>query len=282
MAYPIDPSQGFLRTPARYPHDAFGVDTGGRVRPHSGIDSTPTIRDCPARSVLGGTVVRADWTRFAGNYVVEAAPDGWLWLTLHLASRHVRPGAVTTPGQQIGVVGNTGGGGALKDKPVLGIHSHVSRCKDMAAVNRIINGLVRTRYKGETSAQWAIAHGLSDPYPHIIDSLKAKGEAQEDEMNDADRAWLQKALNDTEARIRNDMKANVTDQVAKALTAAEGARDALIKPVDGFAPIDVIRTHSVATLKAVREQAAKQGITLDEQALANSVLDQLGKRITNG
>lgn len=187
MAYPIDPKQGFMRTPDRYPHDAFGVDTGGRVRPHSGFDSTPRVPNAEARSVLGGTVVKADWTKYAGNYVVEAAPDGWLWLTLHLASRSVRAGAVTEPGSVIGVVGNTGGGGALGSKATIGIHSHVSRCRDMAAVNRIVNGLVRPRYKGETNAEWAEAHGLSDPYPHIIESLKAR-DALEDFMAPIDEA----------------------------------------------------------------------------------------------
>jgi hypothetical protein len=175
MAYPIHPSEGFLRTPERFPHDAFGVDTGGRERPHSGFDATPTVANCPARSVLGGRVVQTGYTIYAGHYVVEAAPDGWLWLSLHLARLFVAQGHVTRPDTIIGVVGNTGGGGGspLKGNAKMGRHIHVSRCRDMDAVNRIIHGKLRARYKGETSAQWAAAHGLSDPYPHILASVKS-------------------------------------------------------------------------------------------------------------
>lgn len=179
MAYPIDPKHGYLRTPARYPHDAFGVDTGGRARPHSGFDATPTIPSAPAQSVLGGRVIKTGYTIYAGYYVVEDAPDGWLWLSLHLAALAVNTGDVIGPGHMIGVVGRTGGGGGspLTGNTKMGIHIHVSRCQDMAAVNRIINGYVRARYKGETSAQWAKAHGLSDPYPHIIASGSDKASA---------------------------------------------------------------------------------------------------------
>lgn len=172
MAYPIDPKQGFLRTPARYPHDAFGVDTGGRARPHSGFDATPTVANATACSVLGGKVIRTGYTIYAGHYVVEVAPDGWLWLSMHLAKYTVSVGDELGPGDAIGIVGRTGGGGGspLTGNTKMGIHIHVSRCRDIAAVNRIVNGYVRARYKGETSAQWALAHGLSDPYPHIIAS----------------------------------------------------------------------------------------------------------------
>lgn len=204
MAYPIDPKNGFLRAPNPYKHDAFGhdgaVDGCARVRPHSGIDSTPRVPNCPARSVLGGRVVETGWTIYAGNYVVVAAPDGWLWLDIHMAKRTVTSGAVVAEGGQIGIVGNTGGGGSgpLAGKQgKLAIHQHTSRCRDMAAVGRIINGLVRSRRKGETSAQWATAHGLSDPYPHIIASVEdGKSNApatgtpiEEDDMySDTDRA----------------------------------------------------------------------------------------------
>lgn len=177
MAYPIAPKQGYLRVPSVYRHDAFahdGSDGCARVRPHSGIDSTPTVANAQALSVLGGKVVKADYTIYAGNYVVVQAPDGWLWLDIHLASRLVRAGDVVREGGVIGIVGNTGGGGALGTKARIGIHLHTSRCKDMTAVNRIVNGLVRARYKGESPEAWALNHGLSDPYPHIIRSLSDK------------------------------------------------------------------------------------------------------------
>lgn len=181
MAYPIAPAQGFIRTPDRYRHDAFGhdgmVDGCTRIRPHSGLDTTPIVANARALSVLGGKVVRADWTIYAGNYVAVEATDGWIWLSLHLASRLVRPGDRVEEGDVIGIVGNTGGGGSgpLAGKTGnLGIHVHTCRCRDMAAVNRIVNGLVRARYKGETPDQWAAAHGLSDPYPHIISSLSGR------------------------------------------------------------------------------------------------------------
>lgn len=321
MAYPITPKQGYLRTPARFPHDAFAVDTGGRVRPHSGIDSTPTVANAQARSVLGGTVVRADWTKYAGNFVVEAAPDGWLWITLHLANRLVRPTddtRFTQPDSVIGIVGNTGGGGALGSKATIGIHSHVSRCRDMAAVNRIINGLVRGRYKGETNEEWAAAHGLSDPYPHIIASVSGKantpadpatpidtGEltvAQIDELKaliEAKDAGLHKRINDLftpagEGKFSFDaanlgevrsIKGIVTD-IARRLYATGGDGEIL-----GFDWLPVIAQRVAAIQLANSEEIAKAvaskiniaGLTEAQvKQIAEAVADENLERMTKG
>ncbi len=196
MAYPMLLTEGYLRTPyatpesknKAYVHDGFGADTGGRVRPHSGFDSSPTVKNATACSVLAGTVTRTGVSKYAGNYVEILSSDGKLWLYIHLAAIAVPVGANVYPGQGIGIIGNTGGGGALGKPGPLAVHLHTSRCDNRAAADRILNGLVRERYKNESTAQWAAAHGLSDPWPVIRESVQAKPEVpvvdeeEEDEM----------------------------------------------------------------------------------------------------
>lgn len=260
MAYPIHPSEGYLRTPARYPHDAFGVDTGGRVRPHSGFDATPTVTNCPARSVLGGTVVQTGYTIYAGHYVVENAPDGWLWLSLHMSAVHVSKGQKTSPDSIIGVVGNTGGGGGspLKGNAAMGKHIHVSRCRDMAAVNRIINGRVRARLKNETSAQWAEAHGLSDPYPHILNSVKTDGKTdaskEEDDMTEDESKTLDAVKSDT---------ANIQTAVGNIASRMWTANRDLV----------LLRAKVEGLDKAIAEQSSDA----DPDVIASAVVEALGK-----
>jgi hypothetical protein len=204
-ATPLLPAQGFERTAVAtklslgkaYPHDAFGVDSGGRVRPHSGHDSTPTVTRATARTVLQGQVSRTGFSVYAGNFVEVDAEDGWLWLTLHLASIAVAADAPVDEGQGIGIAGNTGGGGAL-GKASMFVHVHTSRCVNRAAADRILNGLVRGRIKGETSAEWAHAMGLSDPWPIIRDGYTTAAptpvspQQEEDPMRvyaNAKRGW---------------------------------------------------------------------------------------------
>lgn len=179
-ATPLLQSQGFERTPTAtklsrgqaYVHDAFAADTGGRVRPHSGHDSTPTVPNATARSVLAGEVERTGFSIYAGNYVEVRAEDGWIWQTIHLRTIATAPRLLVFEGQGLGIAGNTGGGGALGSASKLGVHVHTSRCRDRAAADRILNGLVRARFKGETPDEWAYAMGLSDPWPIIRDGLK--------------------------------------------------------------------------------------------------------------
>jgi len=188
MALPIDPKQGFLRSPVPYVHDQFGhdgaVDGCTRVRPHSGIDATPRVANASALAVRGGAVVETGWTIYAGNYVVIQASDGLLWLYIHLARASVRADDVLEAGDELGIIGNTGGGGSgpLAGKTGnLAIHLHVSLCLTMLAVGAIINGLVRSRRKGETAEQWAQAHGLIDPWPFIVDDSKTAANAEEED-----------------------------------------------------------------------------------------------------
>lgn len=172
MAYPIAPAQGFPRVPEKYPHDAFGVDTGGRARPHSGFDLTPTVKNASAVPAVSGRVTRTGLSQYAGNYVEVVDSSNRRWLYIHLASISVRPGDSVVEGRTVlGIVGNTGGNGALGNSK-MGVHLHVSLAQDATAANRILNGLVRARYKNETNAQWATAHGLIDPWPVIRDGDK--------------------------------------------------------------------------------------------------------------
>ena len=264
MAYPMDPSEGFLRTPTKYPHDAFGhdgaVDGCSRIRPHTGNDSTPRVKDATARTVLGGRVGRADYTIYAGNYVVVEAPDGWLWLDLHLQRRLVRPGHILAEGDAIGVVGNTGGGGSgpLAGVGKLGTHLHTSRCKDYAAVDRIVNGLVRRRGKGESAERWAAAMGLSDPYPHILKSLETS-KASGTSADAPNREGFLMALTDK--------------QQARMYAQVEAIRAAQIVPGAGY-------TYDQAIFNLVQGLYGRgDGAGIDVDALAAQLRVGLGNEI---
>lgn len=171
MAYPIAPSEGFVRTPAKYPHDAFGADTGGRVRPHTGLDTTPTVANARNLAVLSGVVTRVGFSPYTGNYVEIRDSKNRYWLTFHQRQNLVSVGAIVAEGAVIGYTGNTGGGGALGALKI-GVHNHTSLCVNQAAATRLITGQVRARYKGETTEQWANDRGLLDPWPIIRDGDK--------------------------------------------------------------------------------------------------------------
>jgi hypothetical protein len=255
------------------------VDVGGlkSSADHEGVDARAAV-GTPVYPTIGGTVVQTitGWTSEAsvgvsrgrriftpgmtGNTVVIRGDDGRDHVHAHNQSVSTIVGRRVETSTQIARSGRSGGNR-------MAAHIHYGIWLEYAPSRwRSIDPTPLLPWDGDVFGEL---------------TSKANNPLEEDTMNDDDRKWMQKALNDTEGRIRADMKANVADQVAKALAAAEGARDALTKPIDGFAPIDVIRTHAVATLKAVREQAASQGIDLDEQALADSVLDALGEAIVN-
>lgn len=176
MAYPIDPSEGFVRTPSKYPHDAFGADTGGRVRPHTGLDTTPTVANARNRAVVSGVVTRTGYSQYVGNYVEIRDAKGRYWLTFHQRQNLVKPDAIVAENAVIGYTGNTGGSGALGSAKI-GVHNHTSLCATQAAATRLITGQVRARYKNETTAQWAADRGLLDPWPIIRDGEKADAPA---------------------------------------------------------------------------------------------------------
>ncbi|MBH5337384.1 M23 family metallopeptidase [Streptomyces pactum] len=85
-------------------HATSGLWSSGS---HTGIDfhaSTGT----PVRSVGTGTVVEAGWGGAYGNNIVIKMNDGTYTQYGHLDSISVAVGQTVTPGQQIGLAGNTG------------------------------------------------------------------------------------------------------------------------------------------------------------------------------
>lgn len=174
MALPIDPSEGYMRVLPYYKHDVFahdGSDGCTRVRPHSGVDATPTVPNARNRAVLSGTVTRTGFSIYTGNYVEIRDAKGRYWLTFHQRQNLVKAGDIVSAGAVIGYTGNTGGTGALGSAKI-GVHNHTSLCATQAASTGLIAGLVRARYKNETPEAWAKAHGLLDPWPVIQESLK--------------------------------------------------------------------------------------------------------------
>lgn len=256
--YPVERDKTFM-----FPDAMFKT----RARPtHGGVDFTPVKlgENVPVYAVEAGVIEISSFSAGkAGHNIMIRTASGRRWWYGHLHRRDVSVNNRVREGQRIGLMGTTGNSS--------GVHLHLE-------------------------LHWPRMNVEVDPWPFLVNAPDINSKTikpapsrekalidypkeGEDKMNYEDRVWLQGALNDTEKRIRDDLRVNVAEQVAKALSAAEGARDALVKPVDGFAPIDVIRTHVVAILKAVREQAAKQGVALDEKKLTDGVLDTLAQTI---
>ncbi|MFB7868125.1 transglycosylase family protein [Streptomyces sp. NPDC056069] len=74
---------------------------------HTGADfAVPT--GTPVKAVTSGTIVSAGWSGAYGNAVIIRHDDGMYSLYAHLSSTNAVPGQRTTPGQRIGLSGNTG------------------------------------------------------------------------------------------------------------------------------------------------------------------------------
>jgi murein DD-endopeptidase MepM/ murein hydrolase activator NlpD len=281
MAIPVDERYCYLIEP-------FGT-TSGRQFPHTGDDwarkkvgGNPIQEQPDIYAVYSGTVIAAGWDREAGNRTVIHYWFGRFGVYGHQAKILVTVGQAVTEGERIGLLGGTG--------IASGPHLHYSQYTDQA---RALSGIVRywQGVKWASVDQWAAASGLIRPDYTSKSSneragfLMALSDAQQQELLKNTRD-IAKALRVPDApydwlpAINNKIDTLLKDTAASKSLSQE-ARDALLNPVGGFAPIDVIRTHAVATLKAVREQAASQGVHLDEQKLADGVLDALGAAIVN-
>jgi hypothetical protein len=161
MALPYEQGKAFIRTPDRYPHDAFGAATGGRTIPHSGIDVTPARKGDTSAFILsvnGGIVREQGWDKEAGNYVIIEENDGGFWGYGHNSKNLVPAGTRVKAGQRIANFGMTGG--------AKGVHCHIWRAKTLAAARRIVHGYVNLK-KSLTTKAWADGMGLTDPLPYI-------------------------------------------------------------------------------------------------------------------
>lgn len=167
MAWPIDPELGFFQARAV---DAFGADTGGRSSPHSGVDFAPYKigAPIPVYAVETGTVFYVGGSAKSGagpglNVRIEH-PSGY-WLYGHLSRLDVRQGETVKAGQQLGLMGASGG--------TNGVHLHVTRFTTRAAA--LANGVPSNRL-GRTVAAWAAANSLADPM-EVIGRAGAGGSA---------------------------------------------------------------------------------------------------------
>ena len=75
------------------------------------------------KSVLGGTVIFADWTPSTGNVVIIRHNNGFISVYKHAASLNVEQGDVVKTGQAIALAGSTG-------HESTGIHLHFELWKD--------------------------------------------------------------------------------------------------------------------------------------------------------
>ena len=154
MAYPIDKHRGYYRAGV---HDAFGAESGGRSFPHTGSDFTPNIwgDPIPVYAVEDGRVIAVGGnlhdTSGPGINVRIEQPSG-VWLYGHLSRRDVSYGQRVKAGQQVGLLGNSGG--------TTGPHLHITRFTTRAAA---LANAVPTRRNGRSVAAWAAANNLADP-----------------------------------------------------------------------------------------------------------------------
>lgn len=288
MAYPIHPSEGYVRTPGKYPHDAFGADTGGRVRPHTGLDSTPNVPNARNRAVVSGVVTRVGYSQYTGNYVEIRDAKGRYWLTFHQRENLVKPGSIVAENAVIGVTGNTGGSGAIGSAKI-GVHNHTSLCINQGAATRLITGQVRARYKNETVAQWAADRGLLDPWPIIRDGDKndapATGGDQGDDMfSDDDRKLLQRvdsaltqggfhmtnAILDNDRRAERGILAALVELGADAdhiRAVTDATREGQIAP-GGY-------TYDAAILGIVAGMRDAKPGDVDSKAIASAIVENL-------
>lgn len=159
MVYPVDQKTARFNTNK---HDAFGVDTGGRKLPHTGIDFAGSG---PIFSVYGGMVIWSGFDKEAGWSIVIRENDGRRRGYAHMLSKPNYVVGQTVPkGYQIGTIGASGTGAK-------GAHLHMWEALTDAAAIRILTGYID--YKGsKTTKQWADGMGLVDPMPAIEASLR--------------------------------------------------------------------------------------------------------------
>lgn len=159
MAYPVSQQTASFN---KNVHDAFGVDTGGRKLPHTGIDFAGSG---PVYSVCGGNVIWSGYDTEAGWSVVIQENDGLFRGYAHMASAPLfKVGDWVATGGRIGTIGASGTGAK-------GAHLHHWAARTAAAAIRILTGYIN--YKGSQSTkQWADSMGLVDPMPSIEASLR--------------------------------------------------------------------------------------------------------------
>lgn len=105
--------KAFLRAPLNFSYISSSFNpkrfhpVQKRVKPHRGIDySAP--RGTPVFAAGNGTVIKAGYNKYNGNYVFIKHPSGIVTKYLHFTKKKVKKGQKVTQGQTIGTVGSTG------------------------------------------------------------------------------------------------------------------------------------------------------------------------------
>jgi Peptidase family M23 len=222
----------------------WGADYGPPVRGQTGV---------PLFAIFAGPVKRMkDGNGALGVRVGSRATEAVeFW---HLASFADHLGKTADEGDLVGEMGTTG--------LSTGIHVHVERWVEGKRINPV--PFI------DKQAKKSVARGLGDNDTEAEKGfLMALTHGQQVEALELLRV------------IRNDQTFadGKFSRAQRTQDLVQETRDALLKPVDGFATIDVLRTHAIATLLALREQAKAQGITLDEDALVAGVLEGLGRAL---
>ncbi len=105
--------KAFLRAPLNFSYISSSFNpkrfhpVQKRVKPHRGIDYAAP-RGTPVYAAGNGTVIKAGYNKYNGNYVFIKHPSGIVTKYLHFTKKKVKKGQKVTQGQTIGTVGSTG------------------------------------------------------------------------------------------------------------------------------------------------------------------------------
>lgn len=105
--------KAFLRAPLNFSYISSNFNprryhpVQKRIKPHRGIDYAAP-RGTPVFAAGNGTVTKAGYNKFNGNYVFIKHPSGIVTKYLHLNKRKIKRGQKVKQGQTIGTVGSTG------------------------------------------------------------------------------------------------------------------------------------------------------------------------------
>ena len=121
----------------------------------------------PVLASAGGTVVFGGWDSSGGNSVVIDHGGGWESLYIHMAERPlVSPGARVVAGQQLGKLGNTGGG-----NPGGSYHLHYEQILNGAKTESWFNGVPSGITDDATSPEKYLVSrncGANDPGEPVV------------------------------------------------------------------------------------------------------------------
>lgn len=248
MVYPVDTDEAYLI-------ERYGSTQSWREIPHTGDDwarkrdakGNPKVAAPRILAAHSGSVIHAGWRGVAGNLIAVRAWFGRISGYAHLSKILVREGDTVREGQQIGLMGGTGGG------KLTGIHLHYSEHTE-AGLAKLLGGYY-PYWKSKTGkilwssvAAWANASGLLKPDYRLKDSApapkppaKTPEQIEEEELMNA-RDDIIKVVRAEARMVESRLKREIRpepyfiskDEQGNTYTIDDSPFAALVHPASGF------------------------------------------------